>query len=673
MIFTKLVIDNFGVYAGTNAFYLRPESDEEVHRPIILFGGKNGSGKTTILDAIRLCLYGRSALGNRVRQKDYELYIGQRIHRNSSQQIQNARIRLIFEHTHVGVTSTYDAVRSWDISGKSFKEEVSIFKDGLVLQDISPEHWDDFLRDLIPPGVADLFFFDGEQIQALANDSTQAEALSDAVRGLLNLDLVERLSTDLNVFLRQQKQKGVTNLEVAARQAVEDFEKTEASILELRKERAHFMSLLDRANNKIEQARQSLLTEGAGFIEQRDAMFQRRSYIEQSIENVNSSIRELAAGLLPFAIAPQWSAKLRSRLVSEEKAQQSQLSQSAIETAAERMKEHLLSKDFLQKYQSLSVEEWQDVAGEIANFLSNGREHTDVNLRHPVSDQTRYLLYSWIDETAHDIPEQLAELSSKLEALERERAEIELALERIPDELVATPLLDEFQNWSLERGSLEERIDAIDVEIHKLKLQLAEDERKVRQTRQSLADAEGLDIRVQRAAKAQVILDEYLDRITKIKIEELENTFVEFFNRLARKKGMVQAVEISHQDFTTTLYGANKTHIPKSDLSAGEKQLYAVALLWALRAVSGRILPIIMDTPMGRLDTDHRSALLDHFFPFASHQVILLSTDSEIDMDAYKQLAESVTRTYRLEYDEAAGYTYVTEGYFGQPQMESEQ
>ena len=113
-----------------------------------------------------------------------------------------------------------------------------------------------------------------------------------------------------------------------------------------------------------------------------------------------------------------------------------------------------------------------------------------------------------------------------------------------------------------------------------------------------------------------------------------------------------------------TLFGANRTVLPKSDLSAGEKQLYATALLWALRSVSGRALPIIIDTPMGRLDSDHRATMLKKFFPNAAHQVILLSTDTEIDPAAFADIQHAISHTFRLEYDQATGSTQVERRYF---------
>lgn len=672
MIFVKLVIDNFGVFRDRNEFDLRPG---DVDRPIVLFGGKNGAGKTTILEAIRLCLYGRTALGNRVRYRDYEEYIEQRIHRSSNiDKQQFARIQLIFEHTHVGTRNIYDAVRYWNLEGTELREEISVYKDGQVLQDIPKDYWDDFLRDLIPPGVADLFFFDGEQIQALANDETEAQALSDAIRGLLNLDLVDRLQSDLNIYLKRQEKKDRTSLENATARAIKQLDSLDQSITLKRQERAQHMTQLDRANKKVEDSRQAFLKEGAGFITHRDALLARQHEIETIIVETEASIRNMAGELLPFSIIPLWNKRLHDRLRLEENVKQDRATFDALHAKADEILSIIGTQDFKQaRATNFTDEEWKDLVNEISNHLRPQEIDNEIDIRHRVSDQTRNILFEWIDEAQNQLPIQLNELSSKLEVLEQELSEISVAINRVPDELVANPLLEEFQRSSKQVGMLEEQISEIDLRIHRLKLEFDEVDRERQKLQKQLAEADGIDEKVQRAAKAQVVLEDYLEQITQEKVQQLEDTFVEYFNRLARKKSLVVSAKIDPNTFTVMLYGDNRIHIPKSDLSAGEKQLYAMSLLWALRSVSGRILPIIMDTPMGRLDTDHRNALLENFFPFAANQVIILSTDSEIDVSAYGLIENTVSHAYRLIYDEEAGLTRPINGYFGEVEIETMQ
>lgn len=104
--------------------------------------------------------------------------------------------------------------------------------------------------------------------------------------------------------------------------------------------------------------------------------------------------------------------------------------------------------------------------------------------------------------------------------------------------------------------------------------------------------------------------------------------------------------------------------LPKDRLSEGEKQIFAISVLWGLSQASARPLPAIIDTPMGRLDSEHRNQLVERYFPHASHQVILLSTDTEIDENYFEQLKPSMARAYYLNYDEAGRMTNVEEGYF---------
>ena len=103
--------------------------------------------------------------------------------------------------------------------------------------------------------------------------------------------------------------------------------------------------------------------------------------------------------------------------------------------------------------------------------------------------------------------------------------------------------------------------------------------------------------------------------------------------------------------------------IPKDSLSAGEKQVMIIAILWALAINSKQKLPVIIDTPLSRLDSHHRKTIIKKYFPNASRQTIILSTDSEVDKTYYQMMRDDVGDEYTLVYDENTKSTSIQKGY----------
>jgi DNA sulfur modification protein DndD len=145
----------------------------------------------------------------------------------------------------------------------------------------------------------------------------------------------------------------------------------------------------------------------------------------------------------------------------------------------------------------------------------------------------------------------------------------------------------------------------------------------------------------------------------------------ECFNTLARKTDAIKSISIDPKTFGVTLYDRDGNAVPKAALSAGEKQIYAISMLWALGRTSGRPLPVVIDTPLGRLDSDHRKALVERYLPAASHQVIVLSTDTEVDQVYFAALRPFIAASYRLEYDMEQRNTSVEPGYFFEGERET--
>jgi DNA sulfur modification protein DndD len=194
MILDTIVLDNFGAYCGRQEATLTPQSG----KPIVLFGGLNGGGKTTLLDAIQLAFYGsRARISNRGRHA-YKDYLRQSIHRGTDPG-EGSSVVVRFRRMIDGETRHFELSRSWRQGVKGIEETVRVLRDGLP-DDVFTDHWDEVIEAYLPSSIAHLFFFDGEQIMELAEGGHAAEILGTAVHSLLGLDLVDRLESDLKVF-----------------------------------------------------------------------------------------------------------------------------------------------------------------------------------------------------------------------------------------------------------------------------------------------------------------------------------------------------------------------------------------------------------------------------------------------------------------------------------------
>ena len=168
------------------------------------------------------------------------------------------------------------------------------------------------------------------------------------------------------------------------------------------------------------------------------------------------------------------------------------------------------------------------------------------------------------------------------------------------------------------------------------------------------------------APRVHTTLAAFRTRLTEKKLGELEQSITQYFLLLLHKSSLVHRIMVDAASFRLELYDTEGEPLPIQQLSAGEKQLLAISFLWGLASVSGRQLPVAIDTPLGRLDSKHRRHFVDRYFPQASHQVILLSTDTEIQAEEVSRLREqgAISHEYLLEYDPNQRQTTITIGYF---------
>jgi DNA sulfur modification protein DndD len=215
-----------------------------------------------------------------------------------------------------------------------------------------------------------------------------------------------------------------------------------------------------------------------------------------------------------------------------------------------------------------------------------------------------------------------------------------------------------------EVGGLQADLDRHKSQVKEVDFRLAELDRRENALQEKLRHAERVQQRINLGAKVQTVLEDYTASLTSARISDLREGVSRAFTQLWRKGDLVRRIDIDPKDFVVSLFDQQERPVPKKELSAGEKQIYAISLLWALAQASGRPLPMVIDTPLGRLDSDHRAQLVRRYFPHASHQVVIFSTDTEIDRAYFRDLGPSISRAYQLHFEATDARCVIEEGYF---------
>ena len=669
MRINHLKITNFGPYRGENEFTLRttPES------PIVLFGGKNGAGKTTLFKSVQICLHGQSALGQRTSRSEYEDEIRSNLHDRSRGSAETASIELQFQHANLGKRDTYVVTRTWRDRGKSIEEELTVTKNDKLLSDLDTDQWEDFLKELIPPGVSQLFFFDGEKVQELASAIENSSGFKSSLRSLLGLDMVERLEADLSIYLSNKlNQEGKSELQ-------DELEVTREEIDNLNSELENINHSIDKKKDRIEEideeiarVEDDLAQQGGAFARKRDEIKNRRAELNAQKENVEEQIREILMAEFPFALVPELCENVRERL-------QRQTSNRNLISAHEELTEELATiareeEEIFTKYDISQTEQVQlieDLRSVLVERAGSDINDDEFNMVSAFSKQQRQRMFAVVERALERVPDRLAECTTDFETISRELTSTEQKLNRAPDEETISPLIEEITRLNEERGKIESQVENLEDQREDIEGQISHRESKLDRKIEQIAEFEDMSNRASLAKRSRKAVQKYQKRLTVKKLDRLEDVLTKRYRQISNKGEFYQQVHIDQDSLEVEIETANDSVKNQSQLSAGERQVFATALIWALSEISDRPLPFIIDTPLGRLDQEHRENLIKHFFPEASHQVIILSTDTEITEEYYEFLTEKSAVEYHLYYDQEEGYTEVNKGYFQDKQMEN--
>jgi DNA sulfur modification protein DndD len=690
MHLSRIVLRDWKAFVDARFDFPKPTRSKN----IVLIGAENGFGKTSLFEALVLGLFGRDGLpliarapftgaGEERLSMSYKEFMEGALHARALDGGRaSCSVELTFETDEgepIEVTRIWSFGSNGTFTNPYNSEDVRVYEGttrrtkgptGLQGQDRLDWYRDYIAKTFLPSTLAAFFMFDGERVSEFA-DRDMASQVRIGIEGLLGIPILRELAEDLRQYAASKRIPSKSSDGTLQRHE-QEHSNVKADLDDVRSQ----IAALEPDVLRLKQDQQRLTNEltgfGAGTQAQMQELVKRAADHAKAADAADDQLRVILSGDLALAIA---GADLHASTITTLEREQVR-------------EDWLAGRDQGNRGLDRFVEELRSAAANIDPPLSDGQRSDLLDavrrtwdalwhpapvecadaFRHPylrgaerervkeTLQQASQLGASTITQLLDDIAANRAATARLNEELSRTRG-IGTELDAKRDALRETNTGLEKANRSL--GGLKDKETALAARLESLNKDIA---RAAAHADQRQPDAR----RAMRALKVAAMIDELVAEAVPGEIGAVASAMTTAHREMAHKVGLVRSIEID-DDCNVSLVSQRGRDLRDLDLSAGEKQVFTQALISAIAMVSGRSFPLIVDTPLGRLDHAHREGVLKHLTR-RTGQVILLSTNTEVVGPYLSAVAPHVLTTYRIKHDQDGdiGRSWPVEGYFGE-------
>ncbi len=709
MQITKLVLDNFSSYEGQTVFDFTVKEKQ----PIILIGGLNGAGKTSIFTAIKIALYGPLAFGYTGNNAFYSKKIRGFINDKAFQvQPFTSGVSIEIKLKQERETKHYTINRNWSIIDSKIEEEYSVYEGSKLLDESEKILFETFILNIIPIDLFEFFLFDGEEVGTIFSSDGYNKYVKNALLTMCGIDdfeILQHFCKNYNGRIESEEEKELND---KYQDLLNRIAETEESVTACKTTLTNNEQEIASLQTLIEQREAEFVRSGGLPPEEAKILEEEVNKYDKKREHIAREIKAFFEELMPFFIMKDMIPQLSQQIKYEEKASIHEyiinmISKEFISNiVADKTKKDngisdALYEAIIKKFEvtngafddmifDLSKTEMGQIlhlADAVTSFgskeLTNKIKEKDKLVKRITSIRQR-LKNALSEEDAKRYTDEIVNAKHRIELLEMESLQKQTEQENLSGKI---------QSLYSELSSLKEKIRASTQDKHVLDLSTS-----ISLMMERLINKSMISIRKQLSQKIIENLQQIYRKDNLISIIEISENFKfelfqaqlftmdelkslianigikEFFKvigdesirRLCRYFSMNEADNIenaiisSDNDDEIELY----KRIDLNTLSKGERQIFILALYWAIIQISGKHIPFVIDTPYARIDANHREEISSKFFPNISSQVVILSTDEEITKDYYEIIKPFISKEYLLTNNQSENKTTVTNGYF---------
>lgn len=661
MIIKRIKIKNYKTYLSLDL-----DLSVSPDQPIILIGGMNGGGKTTLFEAICGALYGL-----KIQNK---AHFQELLNNGALGKVEPTIVlELSFEGMVLGRKQQYLLRRTYKLNPANKPvENVLLNMDGTPFsygtatppqqRAINEQQVNKIIKANLPQELSKYFLFDAMQSSELLKENVFAQIIKDNIQNVMGFNKYLQLK---NAAEHQQQEWAARRLE--AQKEAEEYN----GLCEQRNQ----LVVLQEENTKHQDDKYKYLVSIQAEYDAAKEGAKDSAETARKIQDLEASVKDTQE------LSKRYNAQLKQVV---ETLEINVFFPKLAQGITNEVNDIIRQKEALKQEREgvLSPEQMREVTTKILGYLKSkclcpeSVEDDDVvaYLKSQQEALQRKDDYAFLDESEFDALKNLlgANAVNEFIALNDSRYDLEKRLENYDNQqsqiallrrsMVSgnTEIIKAYEEASRELEILKKEADDRKVSIEKL-------ERKIHQFDVQIQQEP--DVKYDMLVKLKPFFEDVADTLLKRKKEKIEEDMKEQLNKLLISyKGCIAKVELSDsmENFTIRLYHKAGNEISLNQLNAASKQIFIQVLLKVLRNLGDYNPPVMIDTVMGVLDEESRDVLMEEYFPGLAEQTILLCTTSEIRKDKdYMKLEPFLSRSYTLVRDVENQSTHVEEGYFG--------